>query len=97
MKVKEFITNEWDLDVYDNVYDEIGIAFCGPLELTKGGEKKFAEVLEYEIEPELKYHCAFLDIDYDDWKDRLKKAKEFFYSAAGYCDDGDYQKWFKED
>lgn len=37
MKIAEFIKRENDLDVYDNVCEEIGIAFCGPLKLTAVG------------------------------------------------------------
>lgn len=106
MTVREFV-ERWadgtqdDIDVYDNVCEELGIAYCGGATLTKCGEKKFAEVLEYEIEviePKCKYDCpvAIVDIDDDDWEKKLKRAKEFFYAAAGYCPDRDYRKWFKE-
>lgn len=98
MKIKDFINIEEDIDVYDNVCEELGIAFCGPLELTEEGEKEFAEVMEYEIEISRgpRYSVAVVDIDCPDWKRKLRKAKEFFYSAAGYCADEDYEKWFKE-
>ena len=98
MKVKDFINIDYDIDVYDNVVEELGIAFCGPLELKAEGKRKFAEVLDYDIEihTDPRYSVAIIDIDKDDWELRLQKAKEFFYSAAGYCADEDFQKWFKE-
>jgi len=96
MKIREFVKIEQDIDVYDNVVEELGIAFCGPLRLKKAGEEKFAEVLDYDIDSEPKYCTAVVNIDFDDWKDRLRKAKEFFYAAAGYCTDEEWNKWFKE-
>lgn len=46
MKVKDLITQEIDIDVYDDVCEELGIAFCGPVELTDDGAHEFADVLE---------------------------------------------------
>ena len=98
MKVKYFIKIEHDIDVYDNVIGGLGIAFCGPLEMTKEGEKYFEEVLNYEIQinGSPRYSVAIIDIDYDDWKRQRKKAEEFLYAAAGYCYEDDYERWFKE-
>ena len=98
MKVKDFIKIEQDIDVFDNVCEELAIAFCGAIKLTKEGKKKFADVLEYDIDVRKSFlaDVAVIDIDYDDWKDRLKKAKEFFYSVAGYCSEENYDKWFIE-
>lgn len=96
MKVKDLLPMEIDIDVYDNVVEELGIAFCGPFELTEEGKRKFEDVIEYDIEVNKDYGTAIVDIDYDDWEDRLKKAKRFFYSLAGYCDADDYDRWFIE-
>lgn len=104
MKVKEFIKIEQDIDVYDDVCEELGVAFCGPLELTPDGEKKFAEVMDYDIEihpAPAGYGCGCAIVAVDDpddkvWKRKLRMAENFFYSAAGYCADEDFQKWFKE-
>lgn len=97
MKIAEFIKREDDIDVYDNVCEELGIAFCGPLELTEEGKEHFKEVLDYDINVCEGSCCAVVNIDFDDWEERLRKAKEFFYSAAGYVEDVLYQKWFVED
>ena len=96
MKIKDFIKIEQDIDVYDNVCEEIAIAFCGPMALTAEGKRKFAEVLEYEIESDPLYGCAVVDVDGPDWKHKLNEAKAFFYAAAGYCREDNYDKWFKE-
>ena len=101
MKVRDLLPMEIDIDVYDNVCDDIGIAFCGPMEVTKDGVKKFSEPLGYSVT--LKNYggdvVAIVDVDDADekvWKRKLRKAKELFYSLAGYCDADDYDKWFKE-
>lgn len=102
MKVREFIKLNTDIDVYDDVCEELGIAFCGPMALTPEGEEHFAEVLGYDVEMNVGadcYDCAVVKIDDDDdkvWKRRLRKAIEFFHAAAGYCDIDDYNKWFVE-
>ena len=100
MKVKDLIEQEIDIDVYDDVCEELAIAFCGPLVLTEQGKEKFAEVLEYAVNVDPGGDCATVLIDgVDDnaWEGRLKKAKEFFYAAAGYCPADDYDIWFEED
>ena len=95
MKVKDLIEQEIDIDVYDNVCEELAIAFCGPLALTEQGEKKFSDGLEYGIELGDGVCIVNCDASGDEWENRLEKAKEFFYAAAGYCAEEDYNKWFK--
>lgn len=101
VKVREFIKFGEDIDVYDDVCEALAIAFCGPLELTEEGKNHFADVLDYDIELDFSgsIYTAAVCVDGDDgdgWKLRLKKAREFFYSAAGYCKDSDWDKWFVE-
>ncbi|MBP5461938.1 MAG: hypothetical protein J6Y20_07425 [Lachnospiraceae bacterium] len=95
MKVRDLIQQEIDIDVYDDVCEELGIAFCGPAKLTEAGEKKFADVLELPVEIKRDYAVVGID-DPDDkvWKARLKKAKLLFNSLAGYCSVSDFEKWF---
>jgi hypothetical protein len=100
MKVRDFIQLENDIDVYDDVCEELGICFCGAMGLTEDGEKVWADVMDYDMELDIsgQFVTAIVHVDDDDektWKRRLKRAKEFFYSAAGYCADEDYNKWFK--
>lgn len=101
MKVKEFIKQSIGIDVVDDVCEELYIAFDGPVELTPAGEKRFRDVLDYEIE--LYSPCdddviGIVHIDDDDekvWNQRLLKARDFFESVAGYCTDKQYRTWFK--
>ena len=104
MKVREFI-KEWgneehnDVDVYDNVCEELGICYCAGTKLTKEGEEHFKDIFDFDIEVDEDNQVAVVDVDDIDekiWKKKLKKAEEFFISAAGYCSDEDYTKWFVE-
>ncbi|MGM9598709.1 MAG: hypothetical protein ACI3VY_02180 [Faecousia sp.] len=97
MKVRDLIEQSIDIDVYDDVCEELGIAFCGPLKLTEEGEKEFSEALDYEVELNSNYAIVSVDAPEGEWQKRLKKAKKFFYAAAGYCDADDYDRWFKEE
>lgn len=97
MKVKDFLKLDCDIDVYDDVCEELGIAFCGPMELTDEGAEHFAEALEYEIE--INDDVAIVHVDDDEdkvWKRKLRKAKELFEGLAGYCAADDYDRWFRE-
>ena len=94
MKIKEFIKLEEDIDVYDDVCEELAIAFCGPVELTTDGEQHFCEVLDYDIDVDIDNCTAVVNVDSDEWKAKLKKAKEFFSAAAGYCSEENYNRWF---
>lgn len=103
MTVRDLIQQEVDIDVYDDVCEELGIAFCGPQLLTEEGEKTFADVLDYQVKINT---CSYGglpaaivlidDPDEDVWNERLEKARLFFESAAGYCSCEDYDRWFKQ-
>lgn len=101
MKVKDLIEQEICVDVYDDVCEELAIAFDGPMKLTEAGKKKFCEALNYGVSLVHTggYLNAIINIDDEDdavWERRLRKAKELFESMAGYCAAGDYEKWFEE-
>jgi len=104
MTVRDLLKMEKDIDVYDDVCEELGIAFCGPVKLTDEGVKEFAEVLDYPVTINPHSYgnlpCAIVGIDDPDdavWEARLEKAKRLFESLAGYCDCDDYDKWFIEE
>ena len=103
MTIRDLINQEIDIDVYDEVCEELSIAFCGPQMLTDDGEKEFADIMDYavEINPHSYggYPAAIVLIDDPDdsvWEYRLDRVKRFFYGAAGYCSCEDYDRWFKE-
>ena len=102
MKVKDILEQEICIDVYDNVCEELGIAFDGPMELTEVGREKFAEVLEYDVQ--LHYNgadtVAIVDVDDkddDEFERKLAAAKELFESMAGFCTVDEWKLWFKEE
>lgn len=99
MKIKDFIKREDDIDVYDDVDESLCIAFCGPLKLTDAGREYFKDVLQYNIEVFSESCTAVVNCDTGDerYEERLRKATEFFYSAAGYCSWEDYERWFEEE
>lgn len=100
MKVKDLLPMNIDIDVYDDVCDDLSIAFCGPLKLTDAGAQKFAEVLEYDVELTGIAPVAIVHVDDPDdevWEAKLAKAAEFFESAAGWCTVDDYKTWFVEE
>ena len=94
MKVRDLLSQDVDIDVYDDVTEELGIAFCGPLALTAEGLEKFQDVLDYGISIHEGYVIVNVDAGGSGWKTRLRKAKEFFEAAAG--PEEDYSRWFKE-
>lgn len=103
MTIRELIQLEIDIDVYDDVCEELSIAFCGPQLLSEEGEKEFADIMDYEVEINpISYGgfpAAIVKVDDPDeavWQERLKKAKRFFDSAAGYCPCSEYDRWFRD-
>ena len=94
MKVRDFIKEDIDIDVCDDYDERCYIAFCGPMKLKPKGEERFKEVLDYEIDilPNFKYPIAIITCNNGK---EAQNAKEFFFSAAGYCSESGYNKWFK--
>ena len=44
--IEELLGEEVDIDIYDDYDERIGIAFCGPVELTREGEAYFKDILK---------------------------------------------------
>lgn len=96
IKVKDLLDQEVCIDVYDDVCEELAIAFDGPQELTEAGKEHFAEVLEFPIS--LGEDCIIVHVDDEDEDVFLKKlyqAKELFESLAGFCTEDEWNLWFK--
>lgn len=100
MKVKDLIAMKIDVDVYDDVCEELGLAYCGSLmDVTDEGKAEFAEVMEYEVTLQSDSYpwVAIVHIDDPDdavWESKLEKAMAFFEAAAGYCSVEQYERWF---
>lgn len=97
MTIREFIkTADEDIDVYNNITDENGVAYCGT-QLTEEGERQFAEVLDYEIEVDAIDGVANVICDDDtnvSWKHKVRVAMNMFWSMVGFCDVHDWDRWF---
>lgn len=100
MTVRNFIKLSADIDIYDDVCEELGVAFCGPMGLTEKGEIYFKEILPLRVTiytDDRGYSTAVLHIDDPDerlWKRRLKLAIDMFYGMAGYCDEETFNELF---
>lgn len=99
MKVKELLGLEVSVDVYDNVCEELAIAFDGPVRLTEEGTAKFGKALDFDVYfgfGKWGIESAIVDVDGKEgvWQENLKVAKSLFDSIAGYCASTDWDKWF---
>ena len=98
MTVNELLKQEIDIDVYDDVCEELGIAFCGPMGLTEKGREKFSYVLDEEVEMFGTDYCVVKINQYPEgiWQKKLNALIELFESLAGFCPYDEYDEWFKE-
>lgn len=94
IKLKDFIAMEVDIDVVDNINESLYIAYCGPMKLTKKGEDEFRDILDLNIT--ICKDIAIVDVaNTTNWPWKLKIARKFFHSIAGYCACDDYDRWFE--
>lgn len=99
MKIKELLGMDIDVDVVDNVCEELGIAFIGPVYLTEAGKQKFADVLEFDVYFGEDEESDIVTVDVDDedetvFERKLAMAKKLFESAAGWCTMDEWNEWF---
>ena len=98
IKVRDLMSMEIDVDVWDDYDESLGIAFCGAMLIKPEGLKEWADVLDYDIEVNLRCASAVLHVSVDndvESEKRLARASRFFYSLAGYCADKDFERWFE--
>ena len=90
MKIRDFIKQDIDIDVCDDYDESCYVAFCGAMGLTEEGEKKFADVLDFDISvyPDI---AVINDVEDDE---QVGKLGELFYSMAGYCSKDEWDRWF---
>lgn len=110
MKVKDLFDVEinFNVDVYENIADLIGIAFCGETSLTEEGKKHFSKALQFPIkridkdmlviDTERYYNEKKIDLSKYDFDDKIPSGVQnlidLFWAVAGYCSVDDYSKWF---
>lgn len=92
MKVRDLLTIDIDIDVYDDYDERLGIAFCSGYTLTSIGEKVFEKALDLPISSIRNDVC----IIHCETGKEASMARDFFESIAGYCSSSDFDKWFME-
>ena len=103
LKLKDILGWNIDADVVDDVVDDLGIAFVGPLALTEEGKKRFAEALDLEVEATCEDRGDdedFIEVKLDKypegvWQKKRRALKEFLLAAAGYVSEGAWNAWFR--
>ncbi len=96
MTVRDLLKQEIDIDVYDDYDERLGIAFCGPMELTKEGEKTFKDVLDLNVRLVNVGQFTNAIVETEDDEGLTQVACDLFVALAGYCSCEDYDAWFKE-
>lgn len=101
MKIKDLLSREIDVDIFNDYLDADVPAFCGPQELTKAGMEHYKEVLDLEIELDSRPEPKWAEIKLDNYSEKeatrlFNAAYVFFADAAGYCSVTKYKKYFKE-
>ena len=99
--IEELLKMELDIDVYDDYTEELGIAFCGPAELTEEGRKYFEPVLKLNVamvmdDTEFSDYGIVEINELDNPEEALDMLCELFNGLAGYCSETLYNKWFEE-
>lgn len=93
--IRELLKTQICIDVYDNLTEKLGIAFCGPIELTEEGMKKFGDLLDYKVNLNKRKDWEWAVVEVSTEKE-VNRLCELFESLAGYCSESDYDKWFKD-
>lgn len=98
MTIRELIGYEIDVDVANNVTDSLDMCLCCPMQLTEEGEEEWGDVMKYVINVYGEDNYAECIVDDEEpkipWNKKLRRLNNFLNSAAGYCSEEDYEKWF---
>ena len=94
MTFEDFIKQDIDVDVCDDVEDKGYPAFTGPLELTDAGRSRFCEILGLPVSIDDDLAVISLN-DAKHWMKKQRDLELFLNAAAGYCSESDYNNWFK--
>lgn len=96
MKVKDmfdtnFEYNYGSVDVYNSETDDWAIGYDA-VALTEEGRRKFADVLELEVEMYCNNENAVVTTN---GSKQRRAVRELFESAAGYCAEEQWDAWFE--
>lgn len=102
MTIRELMKHDIDIDVYNNITDDEAVALVCPMELTEEGEQEWGDVLNYIVEVNTDGNYSYAICICDDnpnikWQTKKKRLTNFLWSAAGYCSEENYDKWFLDE
>lgn len=94
--VRDLLASDFGGDVYDDVCEELSVAFCGPCKLTKYGEDTFKDILDLNVDLIEDGTIAIINVDDEDgiWQKKLELANKLFYGFAGFISDEEYNQLF---
>lgn len=97
MKFEQFIQSDVDCDVFNTITGGGNFAFVGPIALTDAGKEEFKLILNLEVDVDEESACATVTIptEEDDHSiDTIRTLNRFLKSAAGYCPQSTWDRWF---
>jgi hypothetical protein len=101
MTIRELMSYDIDIDIANNVTDSLGMCLCCPVKLTDEGKYDWHDVLNYVVDVYGDDNYAECIVDDEEpeipWNKKLRRLNNFLNSAAGYCSEENYEKWFLEE
>ena len=100
MTIRELMEYEIDIDIANNVTDSLGCCLVCPMKLTEEGEREWGDVLDYVVDvygDDNYAECIVDDDPHIKWQTKNRRLESFLLSAAGYCSETDYDKWFVDE
>ena len=97
MTLNELIKSGRICEVYDDVSNDMGFTFHGPLELTDEGINHFSDIMELNVRitPNDEAFVEVDDTDESAWQKTFEKVQELFYTSAVCRGKEAYNRWFK--
>lgn len=98
IKFRDFIGTDVDIDTYNDITDEDGMAFVGPVALTEAGEKEFGCLLDLNVRVSTG-NVAVVEMPTGPESQTYKCLRafgSFLRCAAGYCPQSTYDRFFKK-
>lgn len=96
MAFEKFIAQDVDCDVFNTLTDSCDIAFVGPIAMTDAGKEEFSDILNLQVrvDTDSDYPTAVVEITDSGAIEKLRKLRTFLKSAAGYCPQSTWDRWF---
>lgn len=97
MTLEEFLGQEMNVDVHDDVLDRYYAVPVGPLLLTDAGRYHFRNVIGLPVFVDQDRKLATINLaSAINWTERRYELDDLLDASMGYCPAADYARWFKE-